>query len=87
MIFRHDAGRSHEGPVDCAEVHNVWRNSYFNLQPYCPGRLAAQNRIYERREEDISIYKGKNTAVYHNAAYRWRKAGGERKIIHKELDF
>lgn len=88
MISRHDAGGAHEGSVDCAAVYNIWRNGYFVLQPYCLGRFAAQNRIYEGREEDISVYKGKKSAVYRNATYRRHQAsGGERKIIHKELQF
>lgn len=84
-ISRHDAGGAHEGPVDCAAVHNAWWYSYLVLQPYCLGRLAAQNRIYEGREKNISVYKGKKSAVYRNATYRRRQAGGERKIIHEGL--
>lgn len=55
-ISRRDTGGSHERAIDSAAICNGGQHGHLALQPHCRGRLAAQNRIYEGREEDISVH-------------------------------
>lgn len=76
-IFRRDTGGAHDCAVDCTAICNIRQYSHSNLQPHCLRRAAAQNRIYERRKEDIPLCKGKESAV-HRDSRRGRQTGGER---------
>lgn len=76
-ISRRDTGSAHECAADCAAICNTRRYGHPSLQPHCLGRAAAQNRVYERRKEDIPLCKGKESAV-HRELRRGRQTGGER---------
>lgn len=77
-IYRRDTGGAHECAADCAAICNIRRYGHAILQPHCLGKAAAQNRVYEKRKEDIPICKGKESAI-HRESRRGRQTGGERE--------